>query len=217
VIVATSGSTCWWAFGPCGCQQATPKPLARWSLEAGLGWGKSCTPLKRSFVLAPHTSRGVGAVVGQALLARRKKKEGSRHGGRLPRRQQWRLWRDAGDGGQDAARHEAADAAAWPRWRRRSKPWKLGFWGGGAEVLGFVGEGRRRWIRGGCRKGGRSLEPAAADLGEPSAIGREEEERRKKKGCGWAVPHNYRMCAAHPCTAALSGVQDLPLVRPLVR
>jgi hypothetical protein len=33
--------------------------------------GKSYTPIKQGFVLALHTPRGVGAVVGQALLARR--------------------------------------------------------------------------------------------------------------------------------------------------
>jgi hypothetical protein len=37
------------------------------------------------------------------------------------------------------ARHEAADAAAWPRWRWRSKPWNLGFQGGapGLRVWGW--------------------------------------------------------------------------------
>jgi hypothetical protein len=46
---------------------------------------------------------------------------------------------DAGDGGQDAARHEAADAVAWPQWRQRSKPWNLGFWVGrqGLRVWGW--------------------------------------------------------------------------------
>jgi hypothetical protein len=105
-------------------------------------------------------------------------------GGRLPRRRRWRRWRDAGDGGLDAVRHEAADAAAWPRWRRRSKPRNLGFRGGGIGVLGFGGEGRRRRRRGGCRKRGKSLEPAAADLREQSILS------GGRRRCGWAVAHS---------------------------
>jgi hypothetical protein len=52
-----------------------------------------------------------------------------------------------------------------------SKPRNLGFQGGGVGVLGFGGEGRRRRRRGGCRKRGKPLEPAAAaHLGELSVL-----------------------------------------------
>jgi hypothetical protein len=72
--------------------------------------------------------------------------------------------------GDQRRRHEAADTVAgrgggggastgaprsrrhrgWPRWRRRSKPWILGFGGGGLRV---GGRGRRRRRRRGCRWG----------------------------------------------------------------
>jgi hypothetical protein len=88
---------------------------------------------------------------------------------------------DAGDGDyggtpeMEARMPRAAVEAAEQALELRVSGW-------GRRGLRVWGEGRRRRIRGGCRKGGRSLEPTAADLGEPSAVGREEEERRDVGG-----------------------------------